>query len=74
MAFLCGPKENDRRVLDRKDQDQTNLRNTGTRCQKSHAALLQEIKKLGYTESDALFRYFMTHLRKQHQAAGSTDR
>ncbi len=45
------------------------------------AQLLEEIKKLGYTGSDALFRYFMTHVRKQHQAAGtalalelSTDR
>jgi transposase len=33
--------------------------------------LLEEVKKLGYTGSDALFRYFMTHLRKQHQAAGT---
>jgi transposase len=35
------------------------------------AQLLEEIKKLGYTGSDALFRYFMTHVRKQHQAAGT---
>jgi transposase len=33
--------------------------------------LLEEIKKLGYTGSDALFRYFMTQVRKQHQAAGT---
>ncbi len=35
------------------------------------AQLLEEIKKLGYTGSDALFRYFMIHVRKQHQAAGT---
>ena len=35
------------------------------------AQLLEEIKKLGYTGSDALFRSFMTPMRKQHQAAGT---
>jgi len=35
------------------------------------AQLLEEIKKLGYTGSDVLFRSFMTHVRKQHQAAGT---
>jgi len=35
------------------------------------AQLLEEIKNLGYTGSDALFRSFMTHVRKQHQAAGT---
>ncbi len=35
------------------------------------AQLLEEIKNLGYTGSEALFRYFMTHVRKQHQAAGT---
>jgi transposase len=33
--------------------------------------LLEEIKKLGYTGSDALFRYFLIQVRKQHQAAGT---
>jgi transposase len=37
------------------------------------AQLLEEIKKLGYTGSDALFRYFMTQVRKQHQAAGTAQ-
>jgi len=35
------------------------------------AQLLEEIKKLGYTGSDALFRSFMSQVRKQHQAAGT---
>jgi transposase len=35
------------------------------------AQLLEDIKTLGYTGSDALFRFFMTHVRKQHQAAGT---
>jgi transposase len=35
------------------------------------AQLLEEIKKLGYSGSDALFRYFMTQVRKQHQARGN---
>jgi transposase len=35
------------------------------------AQLLEEIKKLGYAGSDALLRYFMIHLRKQHQVAGT---
>jgi transposase len=35
------------------------------------AQLLEEIKKLGYTGSDVLFRSFMTDVRKQHQAAGT---
>ena len=33
--------------------------------------LLEEIKNLGSTGSDALFRSFMTHVRKQHQARGN---
>ncbi|SRR6266851_334393 len=33
--------------------------------------LLEEIKNLGYTGSDALFRYFITQIRKQHQTAGT---
>lgn len=35
------------------------------------AQLLEEIKKLGYTGSDALFRYFLIEVRKQHRAAGT---
>jgi transposase len=35
--------------------------------------LLEEVKKLGYTGSDALFRLFITSLRKHHQAAGTSD-
>jgi transposase len=35
------------------------------------AQLLEEIKKLGYTGSDALFRSFLTQVRTQHQAAGT---
>jgi hypothetical protein len=35
------------------------------------AQLLEEIRKLGYTGSDALFRSFMTQVRKQHRAAGT---
>jgi len=35
------------------------------------AQLLEEIKKLGYTGSDALFRYFMTQVRTEHQTAGT---
>ena len=34
--------------------------------------LLAEIKKLGYTGSDALFRSFMTQVRTQHQVAGTS--
>jgi transposase len=34
--------------------------------------LLEEVKKLGYTGSDALFRLFITSLRKHHQAAGTS--
>lgn len=34
--------------------------------------LLEEIKKLGYTGSDALFRLFITSVRKHHQAAGTS--
>jgi transposase len=35
------------------------------------ALLLEEIKKLGYTESEVLFRLFMARVRKQHRAAGT---
>ncbi len=35
------------------------------------AQLLEEIKILGYTGSDALFRSFLIQVRKQHQAAGT---
>jgi transposase len=35
------------------------------------AQLLEEIRKLGYTGSDALFRLFMTQVRTQHRAAGT---
>jgi transposase len=34
--------------------------------------LLEEIKKLGYTGSDALFRLFITSVRKHHQVAGTS--
>jgi transposase len=34
--------------------------------------LLEEVKKLGYTGSDALFRLFITSVRKHHQAAGTS--
>jgi transposase len=34
--------------------------------------LFEEVKQLGYTGSAALFRLFITSLRKQHQAAGSS--
>jgi transposase len=35
------------------------------------AQLLEEIKQLGYTGSEALFRLFMTQVRKQHRSAGT---
>jgi transposase len=35
------------------------------------AQLLEDIKKLGYTGSDALVRSFLTQVRTQHQAAGT---
>jgi transposase len=35
------------------------------------AQLLEEIKQFGYTRSEALFRLFMTQVRKQHRAAGT---
>jgi transposase len=35
------------------------------------AQLLEEIKKLGYTGSAALLRYFLVQVRKQHRAAGT---
>ena len=34
--------------------------------------LLEEIQHLGYTGSPALLRYFLTRVRKQHRAAGTT--
>jgi transposase len=34
--------------------------------------LLEEVKKLGYAGSDALFRLFISSLRKQHQAVGTS--
>src|SRR5229473_1403143 len=37
MAFLCGPRENDRRVLSKPRPSQMSLRSSGGRCQKSHA-------------------------------------
>src|SRR2546423_6521104 len=33
--------------------------------------LLEEVRKLGYTGSDALFRLFLSSLRKRHQASGT---
>lgn len=33
--------------------------------------ILSEVRKLGYTGSDALFRLFLSSVRKQHQAAGT---
>ncbi len=33
--------------------------------------LLEEVRKLGYTGSDALFRLFLSSLRKHHQASGT---
>ena len=33
--------------------------------------LLEEVKKLGYIGSDALFRLFLSSIRKQHQASGT---
>ena len=35
------------------------------------AQLLEEIRKLGYTGSDALFRSFLFQVRTQHRAAGT---
>jgi hypothetical protein len=35
------------------------------------AQILEEIKQLGYTGSEALFRYFMSQVRKHHRAAGT---
>ena len=35
------------------------------------AQLLEEIKNLGYIGSEALFRLFMTQVRKQHRTAGT---
>jgi transposase len=35
------------------------------------AQILSEVRKLGYTGSDALFRLFLSSVRKQHQAAGT---
>src|SRR6266700_6240578 len=32
----------------------------------------RQIKKLGYTGSDALFRLFITSVRKHHQVAGTS--
>src|SRR6266700_6716795 len=32
----------------------------------------RQVKKLGYTGSDALFRLFITSVRKHHQAAGTS--
>jgi transposase len=37
------------------------------------AQLLEEIKKLGYTGSAALFRFYLIQVRKQHQAAGTAQ-
>ncbi len=34
--------------------------------------LYYEVKMRGYTGSDSLFRLFITHLRQQHQAAGTS--
>jgi transposase len=36
--------------------------------------ILAEVKKLGYTGSDALFRLFLSSVRKCHQAAGTASR
>src|SRR5439155_16555872 len=34
--------------------------------------LYSEVKELGYTGSEALFRLFISSVRKQHQAAGTS--
>jgi hypothetical protein len=45
---------------------------TGTELSLISSQLYAEVKGLGYTGSEALFRLFISSLRKQHQAAGTS--